>query len=97
MLQPFRVGNHVTIPGGDITTTHAEDEKEEGQLGVPNWPIFLGNVWWSWTESNRRPLECHASSTLKLLDFGSPANDCQRNILASANRFVAFSGAPANV
>jgi hypothetical protein len=25
--------------------------------------------WWSWRESNPRPLECYASNTLKLLSF----------------------------
>ena len=66
----WRTGDHVTISGGDITINHAQNEKEKGRLGLPNRPIFLGNEWWSWTESNRRPLECHASSIVKSLDFG---------------------------
>ena len=66
-LRPERAGIFVS-PGGRVTSL--EFGKEEGRSGLPNRPIFLGNVWWSWTESNRRPLECHASSLLKSLDFG---------------------------
>jgi len=36
--------------------TASETKMEGGRSGLPNRPIFLGNVWWSWTESNRRPL-----------------------------------------
>ena len=41
-------------------------EKEVTDFSVTPWH----SSWWSWRESNPRPLECHASSLLKSLDFG---------------------------
>jgi len=41
--------------------------KEKGvtDFSVTPWH----SSWWSWRESNPRPLECHASNILKLLIF----------------------------
>jgi hypothetical protein len=58
------------------------------------WEIFLTVAK---EAEGGRPLEKNASNKLKSLGFICSMYDCQRIILASANGFVAFSGAPANV
>jgi len=53
--------------------------------------------WWSWRESNPRPLECHASNILKLLNFGWETCVFQSIFLVPANWILAFCGGVANV
>ena len=68
-------------------------QKKKG-LGLSPNPVH--SFWWSWRESNPRPLECHGSNYPILLNFYCPSVDSQSIILAHANDFLALQPTAAN-
>jgi len=68
--------------------------KEKGvtDFSVTPWH----SSWWSWRESNPRPLECHGSKYPILLNFYRVRVDSQSIILAHANDFLALLPTAAN-
>lgn len=85
-----------SVSGSANKNQKQKREKQKGGkfelAGLLPWAIVVG-----WTELNRRSLESHVNSTLKSLHFIDQANSCHYNILAFANKEVAFCGWPASV
>jgi len=65
-----------------LALVHFSNEKGVTDFSVTPWHF----TWWSWRESNPRPLECHASSPLKLLIFFKNLTSSHRAFVGSCQQ-----------